>query len=44
MQVITENGTVGETDSATIGEESTVRLHDENGNPIEITDIIVEVI
>ena len=49
--LLLENGTVGSIDDEAIGkpdvligEVVTVQLHDENGNPIEVEGIVVEVL
>lgn len=43
--VLLEGGTVGKTATAAeIGDTVTVKLHDENGMPIEVTGKLVEVL
>lgn len=47
LVVLTKNGTTGTIDTLTdnvVGQIWTVQLKDENGNPLEITDTIVEVL
>lgn len=44
MIVLLKDGTVGKTNSATVGERVTVSLHDENGNPIEVNGVVEEIL
>lgn len=46
MEVLLEDGTVGalDIDKAVVGSEVTVELQDENGNKIEKTGIVKEIL
>lgn len=44
MSVLLDDGTVGEVDAGAVGDTVTVRLHDENGNPITRTGRVVEIL
>lgn len=44
MIVLLKDGTTGSIDSAAVGDEVTVALHDENGMPIEVTGIVEEIL
>lgn len=44
MFVLLDSGTVGEVEAAAVGEVVTVKLHDENGNPITETRTVIEIL
>ena len=44
MNVLLNDGTVGEVETAEVGEIVTVSLHDENGMPIKATGEVVEIL
>ena len=44
MNVLLKDGTVGEVETAEVGEIVTVSLHDENGMPIKATGEVVEIL
>ena len=43
MKVLLTNQTIGEVETAIVGEIVTVSLHDENGLPIEVTGEVEEI-
>lgn len=44
MTVLLKDGTVGKVDHAEIGDTVTVKFHDENGMPIEVTGIVEDIL
>lgn len=44
MYVLLTDGTVGKVDTAEVGQEATVSLHDENGNNIEVVGVVEEIL
>lgn len=44
MIVLLEDGTVGEVETANVGDEVTVKLHDENGMPVMKRGLVKEIL
>ncbi len=43
--VLLKDGTVGQIDDdVSVGDEATVLLHDENGNPMEVDGVVEEIL